>query len=682
MKLITLNKIIDGMVLARNIYTRKGNVLLVKDACLKASYVHRLSEWGVNAVYVIDKQGDVVEIDEELYLQAKNSLFQLVQDFCNELDEELLPPSLKLTVDRVIHQVLSDDQVLRSMVEIRAINENAFRHLAMNSIFSILLGNSAGMDLEPLIKMAEGTILLNIGQKNLAKKLLSHLGLHRENLTSPDQQPEGQERLYQFHGDYENAARIVLERYESCDDETFPQELPGSQDFQQISPSGDSPRNKEWVGPNGTKEGSERTRLFSNEAQLPDSMELKEWKCLEIASNSGYHPNFPLFEQVISILGNFSDGFQEFKSLIESAEVPKHAALKKQDENHKDAVSDNLNLLVDKGNERLSADRQLHDNYHRRNDLPRNPCDSWNNRFLVTPEQYCVTQSEALMVIKQELAKLNPEFISPQVIETTRITLGDLLANTDLVNDLVTIQALDGAAFYHSLSVNTLSVMVGASMGYTPIQLKKSGIERLWVESGKMQIARKYHVGEKLFENSPSNPWILQAANLSFERLWKLKTNPEVPELAISQEHGIEPYHGAAPDPLRDDNLHTRNLAEIVALSDAYFVLIHEGINGQKLMPHEVIEYIRDCYSAHFNPEVRRFFLQSITPFLIGSHVLLNNGEKGKVLKVNQDFLARPIIQVLYDQNGRRLPKSLQRDLRKDLTLFIVSALRNDEFDQ
>jgi hypothetical protein len=103
MKLISLKKITDNMVLAKNVYAKEGNVLLAKDALLKQNYTKKLLEWGVNSVYVVDNQGDNLEIDEDLFQQAKDAVIQLTDEFFADLSIAssfallpfILPPNIQ-----------------------------------------------------------------------------------------------------------------------------------------------------------------------------------------------------------------------------------------------------------------------------------------------------------------------------------------------------------------------------------------------------------------------------------------------------------------------------------------------------------------------------------------------------------------------------------------------------------
>jgi HD-GYP domain-containing protein (c-di-GMP phosphodiesterase class II) len=217
--------------------------------------------------------------------------------------------------------------------------------------------------------------------------------------------------------------------------------------------------------------------------------------------------------------------------------------------------------------------------------------------------------------------------------------------------------------------------MTGASLGYTPEQLKELGAGSLLVDLGKVEISRKYNVDSRWVGTAEYKALMPEHTQLGFEQLWKLKRNTNTPYIAL-QHH--ERFDGSGfPTGLKGQQI--IELARIVALADAYDTLINEGINGQKMMPHEVIEYIRDYSGSHFDPELSQVFLRNVTPFLIGSNVLLNTGEKAKVIKLNKDLLARPVIRVMMDKDGMKLSKPIMKDLVTDLTLFIVSALKDDE---
>ena len=102
-----------------------------------------------------------------------------------------------------------------------------------------------------------------------------------------------------------------------------------------------------------------------------------------------------------------------------------------------------------------------------------------------------------------------------------------------------------------------------------------------------------------------------------------------------------------------------------------------DRVYRKRLMPHEVIEYIRDTGRNLFDPEFTEVFLKHIAPFPIGCEVLLNNGERGVVVKTFKDLPARPLVKVIFDPLNNLLSEPFDIDLKQDLTVFIVKALRD-----
>ena len=315
-----------------------------------------------------------------------------------------------------------------------------------------------------------------------------------------------------------------------------------------------------------------------------------------------------------------------------------------------------------------------HDPASTKRNIVTNPTDS--NKLTVNPEPYQYTKDEALQIVEQSFTQTSTVLVSKAALEATRSTINDLLADPDVVSNLVAIQALDDNTFSHCVAVGFLSVMTGASLGYTVEQLKELGTGSLLVDLGKVEIARKYNVDSRSLGSVEHAALMPEHTQLGFEQLWKLRRNTNTPYIAL-QHH--ERYDGTGfPTGLKGQQIN--KLARIVALADVYDTLINEGNNGQKMLPHEVIEYIRDHSGTYFDPELSRVFLQNVTPFLIGSNVLLNNGEKAKVIQINKGLMARPVIRVLKNKDGNMLPKPIVKDLVQDLTLFIVSVLPDDDF--
>jgi hypothetical protein len=55
-------------------------------------------------------------------------------------------------------------------------------------------------------------------------------------------------------------------------------------------------------------------------------------------------------------------------------------------------------------------------------------------------------------------------------------------------------------------------------------------------------------------------------------------------------------------------------------------------------------------------------------------HGQLENSEKGIVVQVPKDFPSRLVVKVMFDEKGTQIDPPLDRDLKKDLTLYITGV--------
>ncbi len=713
MKLISLNKIADNMVLAKNVYAREGNVLLAKEAPLKKNYATKLLEWGVNSVYVRDDQGDQLEIDEELCQQAQNSIFSYFHEFLADVNHNQLPESMQQRLETILKALIADRNILWNLVEMRAVSEDIFRHCVNVCIISMIIGSFRGYPDNRLTELATGAMLIDLGKITVAHEFLDDpkISLTQENIEIQEHTRLGFEKLKQLKGNYENAAQVVLQHHEKYDGTGFPQGLKGDQihEFARIASIADifhlQQHNIQDISPSqiisnysGTFCDPELAQLFSREVapfvdngisgkedSFPaehgretspetagqmsrpeiDEAEIQKPSDTEYRHDSGIkQENGSLFSKMFGRFGSkdiLTDDITDLKQTKPDLFIDKEQQGKSR-----------LNPLLDERNQNpgtvVSGQAGV-------SPIPKNNIDE-NDKFVVYPEWCEHTKEAVLKIITRALTKISTDLVSKTVIETTQKTIEQVIENNNVIRNLVKIQALDENVFVHCVTVGLLSVMTGVSLGYNQEQLIELATGSLLVDVGKVEISRRYNVDARWFGTTEYEAIMPEHTQFGFEELWKMNPNTSIPYIAL-QHH--ERYDGSGyPVGLKGEQI--SELARIVALADVYDSLIYEGMNGQKLLPHEVIEYIRDFSGSHFDPEICRVFLQNTIPLLVGSNVLLNTGEKATVIRINKDLLARPLIRVIVDKDGNKLATPIAKDLATDLTLFIVGTLKDDEF--
>ena len=70
-------------------------------------------------------------------------------------------------------------------------------------------------------------------------------------------------------------------------------------------------------------------------------------------------------------------------------------------------------------------------------------------------------------------------------------------------------------------------------------------------------------------------------------------------------------------------------------------------------------------------------FVDSVAAYPLGSLVTTSTGEIGIVLKQNAQFPTRPVIRIIQDSAGNNSKHWIEKDLKKELTLFIKDTIEN-----
>lgn len=114
------------------------------------------------------------------------------------------------------------------------------------------------------------------------------------------------------------------------------------------------------------------------------------------------------------------------------------------------------------------------------------------------------------------------------------------------------------------------------------------------------------------------------------------------------------------PNNLIDSEIY--EFAKIVSVCDEYINLI----SARQKLPYEAIEEISAKSTTAFNRDIVDFFVKSTICYPNGLSIMLNNGDKGTIIRQNKNFPQRPVIKL---ENS-----SKEMNLLEELTLFINKA--------
>ena len=112
MRKISLEEIQDGMVLAQEMQDDKGRVLLKKGDLLRSAYKSKLSQWGIEEIFIVagsgDLDGETPNINPEDVKVATAIIAKyerlLEQKFCDFPDNVLMNTIKSVAISNLAHK--------------------------------------------------------------------------------------------------------------------------------------------------------------------------------------------------------------------------------------------------------------------------------------------------------------------------------------------------------------------------------------------------------------------------------------------------------------------------------------------------------------------------------------------------------------------------------------------------
>ena len=267
--------------------------------------------------------------------------------------------------------------------------------------------------------------------------------------------------------------------------------------------------------------------------------------------------------------------------------------------------------------------------------------------------------------------RVGKTFRLEDVSESVKAIIDEIVRNPNVLASLSDVRSYDGYTFSHSVNVCVVSVMLGLKKGYNEIQLYELGLGAILHDIGKTQIP----------EEILTKPARLTEAEMALMQQhttfgWQiLRENPNVPlsSAHVAYQHHERPNGHGYPRQLTSERI--LPYAKIVAVADAYDAMTSERAYQRGMLPHEALKLINRLRGVQFESDMVDLLDRCVALYPVGCMVRLNSRELGVVVDVNQSERTRPIVRVLYDRWGNRLPQFFELDLAKERYLTIVEVV-------
>lgn len=221
--------------------------------------------------------------------------------------------------------------------------------------------------------------------------------------------------------------------------------------------------------------------------------------------------------------------------------------------------------------------------------------------------------------------------------------IDDILANKNMVVNMMDLKIFDDYTFFHSVNVTILSIIIGVAMGLNRIDLHKLGMGALLHDIGKVFIDKNLlNKPGKLSTNEFSE--LQKHAHLGYQYIKEKFALPPTSYVAALSHH--EKYDGSGyPNSLKGDDIHL--FGRIIAICDVYDALTSDRPYRKSMLPSDAMEYIMGNGGSHFDPNIVKTFLRKVAPYPIGTTVKLSNGQSAIVIENFEGWGTRPKVRII-----------------------------------
>lgn len=233
MRKILVDKLKEGMVLARSLHGYDGNILLNAGIILKSSYISKLKDLNIREIYVEDEiSHDIVVKDvvsEETRFEARINIKNAMDSirYGNSLDVK----PIRNSVCKMIDELMDNKDTMISLQDIRSTDEYTFSHSVNVCVLSLITGISMNFEEEKLKELGIGAMLHDVGKIRIPNEILNKPGeLTEEEYNIVKKHTNyGYEMLKRSKVLSTYASYIALTHHERYDGEGYPLGLRGEE---------------------------------------------------------------------------------------------------------------------------------------------------------------------------------------------------------------------------------------------------------------------------------------------------------------------------------------------------------------------------------------------------------------------------------------------------------------------
>lgn len=172
MRRIKTEQIRGREILAKDIYSAGGVVLISEGTILKKEYIEKLLELKITDIFVEDEISKEIQVqditEEKIREQCEEKLEETLERFCYSSGNEFR--ELSKVVTEIMEGVLLQEEVIYTISNVRSHSKSLYEHSLSVATLSVLIAVRAGYTQSEAKEIAMGALLHDIGFTSVKEK--------------------------------------------------------------------------------------------------------------------------------------------------------------------------------------------------------------------------------------------------------------------------------------------------------------------------------------------------------------------------------------------------------------------------------------------------------------------------------------------------------------------------------
>ncbi len=186
MRLLPIHKCKPGMKLGKRICNEDGVILLNENFELSQGIINRLSQLGINLVYVQDSRTDDIVVREPITDNTRAKAIPIIRSNFRRLmadsgikksvNTPFLDKQFREIMSMIIDDLSSHGEAMIMLTNMSVVDHYLYQHSLNVCIYTTMLGMNYGYDRDALMTLGLGSLLHDIGKAQVPFEILAKPG--------------------------------------------------------------------------------------------------------------------------------------------------------------------------------------------------------------------------------------------------------------------------------------------------------------------------------------------------------------------------------------------------------------------------------------------------------------------------------------------------------------------------